>query len=168
MLTAIEREGLRTGIAHMADSSQAAQFKEMRLGAVRAGADLFGRGPQKERHGLKKVGRAVSEVCDIKWMTAGSTVGEDGGCRLRRATRLAVVPAGLADGVFTDGQMKKRLFFRPKLYCEINGKKAPVIGQVGLTSLTADVTSLDCAPGDIVSFEADPVGISAFTRREYV
>lgn len=79
-----------------------------------------------------------------------------------------MVPAGLADGVFTDGQMKKRLFFRPKLYCEINGKKAPVIGQVGLTSLTADVTSLDCAPGDIVSFEADPVGISVFTRREYV
>lgn len=168
VLTAIEREGLRYGIAHMADSSQAAQYKEMRLGAVRAGADLFGRGPQKERHGLKKVGRAVSEICDLKWMAAGSTVGEDGGYKLRRATHLAVVPAGLADGVFTDGQMKRGLFFRSKLTCEINGRKAPVVGRVGLTSLTADVTDLDCAPGDIVSFEADPVGISAFTRRDYV
>ena len=169
VLTAIEREGLSPGVVHMADSSQALQCKEMRLGAVRAGADLFGRGPQKEKHGLKKVGRAVSEVCDLKWMTAGSTVGEDGRHKLRRATRLAVVPAGLADGLFTDYRAERRLrLFRPKLTCEINGKKAAVVGRVGLTSMTADVTGLDCAPGDIVSFDAEPVGISAFTRRDYV
>ena len=54
------------------------------------------------------------------------------------------------------------------LICQNKSLKAPVVGRVGLTSLTADVTDLDCAPGDIVSFEADPVGISAFTRRDYV
>lgn len=171
VLTAIEREGLHPGMAHMADSSQAAFCREMRLSAVRTGADLFGRGPQKERHGLKKVGRIVSEVCDLKWMTAGSTVGEDGRCKLRKATRLAVVPAGLADGIFTDHQEQQksfRLFRRPRLTCEVNGQKAAVVGQVGLTSLTVDVTGRECAPGDIVAFEADPVNISAFTRREYV
>lgn len=169
VLTSIEREGLRTGITHMADTSQAAICREMRLGAVRAGADLFGRGMQKERHGLKKVGRAVSEVCDLKWMTAGSTVGEDGRSRLRKATRLAVVPAGLADGLFTDMQIHRKFrIFQPHLTCEINGQKANIVGHVGLTALTVDVTSLDCAPGDIVSFDTDPVSVSAFTRREYV
>lgn len=168
VLTAIEREGLRTGIAHMADSSQAAQFKEMRLGAVRAGADLFGRGPQKERHGLKKVGRAVSEVCDIKWMTAGSTVGEDG-----RLPAPAGDPAGGGSRRIGGRRVHRRPdekapFLPAQAVLRNQRQKAPVIGQVGLTSLTADVTSLDCAPGDIVSFEADPVGISVFTRREYV
>ena len=102
-------------------------------------------------------------------MTAGSTVGEDGRSRLRKATRLAVVPAGLADGLFTDMQIHRKFrIFQPHLTCEINGQKANIIGHVGLTALTVDVTSLDCAPGDIVSFDTDPVSVSAFTRREYV
>ena len=36
------------------------------------------------------------------------------------------------------------------------------------SALTVDVTDIDCAPGDIVSFDTDPVHISAFIRRNYV
>lgn len=169
VLTAIEREGLRPGVAHMADAAQAAVCRDMRLGAVRVGADLFGRGPQKEKHGLKRVGRAVSTVCDLKWLTAGSTVGDDARCRVRKATRVAVVPAGLADGLFTETpEYRSFRLFRRRFYCEINGKRAAVLGRVGLTALTVDVTDVDCAAGDIVSFEADPVRISAFIPRDYV
>lgn len=169
VVAAVEREGLRPGVVHMADGAQAALCPQMKLGAVRAAGDLFGRGPQREKHGLKKVGRAVSEICDLKWLAAGSTVGDDGRCKIRRATRVAVVPAGLADGLYADGEESGRLFFfRRKRTCEINGRKQPLIGRVGLTALTVDVTDSECAPGDIVSFEADPVRISAYTRREYV
>ncbi|MCI8554740.1 MAG: hypothetical protein HFJ80_07345 [Clostridiales bacterium] len=169
VLAAIEREGLSTGITHMADVGQAAECAEMKLGAVRAGADLFGRGPQRDRRGLKRVGRAVSEICDLKWLTPGCTAGDDGRRRIRRATRVAVVPAGLADGLFTDLPEEKGFFlFRRRRWCEIGGKKAPVIGRVGLTAMTVDVTDIECAPGDIVSFDADPVGINAFIRRDYV
>lgn len=169
VLAALEREGLKPGITHMADVQQAAESPEMACGAVRVGPDLFGRGPQKDHRGLKRVGRAVSEVCDLKWLTPGCTAGDDGRCRIRRATRVAVVPAGLADGLFTDlPEEKGFLFFRRRRWCDIGGKKAAVIGRVGLTALTVDVTDIDCAPGDIVSFEADPVGISAFIPRDYV
>lgn len=167
-VAAVQREGLKPGIVHMADSYQALQCKEMRLGAVRTSADLFGRGPLKERHGLKKVGRAVANVCDLKWLTAGSTVGDDARVHLRKATRVAVVPAGRGDGLFTDAPVSRFPFFRKKLTCEINGKRPVIIGRPGLTSLTVDVTDIDCAPGDIVSFDTDPVHISAFIRRNYV
>ena len=110
----------------------------------------------------------MSEVCDIKWLSAGSTVGEDGRCRVKRATRVAVVPAGLADGLFPEETGARRGSFGRRPTCEINGRRLPILGRVGLTALTVDVTDADCAPGDIVSFEVDPVGISAFARREYV
>ena len=173
VLAAVRREGLTPGFAHMADVNQLALCPEMRLSAVRVGAELFGRGEApkavtKQRGGLKKVGRAVSEVCDIKWLPAGATVGQDGRCRVKRATRVAVVPAGLADGLFPQETQGRRGLFAHKLTCEINGQRLPVLGRAGLTALTVDVTNADCAPGDIVSFEVDPVGISAFARREYV
>ena len=175
VMAAIGREGLAPGFAHMADVNQLALCPDMRLSAVRVGAELFGRGQpprgaRRERNGrggLKKVGRAVSEVCDIKWLTAGSTVGDDGRYKVKKATRVAVAPVGLADGLFPE-EPGRRGLFRRKLTCEINGRRLPIIGRVGLTSLTVDVTDADCAPGDIVSFEVDPVGISAFARREYV
>ena len=53
VITAIEREGLQPGITHMADTAQAALCPRMRLGAVRTGADLLGRGPQGDRHNLR-------------------------------------------------------------------------------------------------------------------
>lgn len=167
-IAAIQREGLKPGVVHMADAFQAMQCKEMRLSAVRAGADLFGRGPLRERFGLKRIGRAVSSVCDLKWLSAGSTVGDDAATRLRKATRVAVVPAGRADGLFTGQPTSRFPLFRKKLTCEINGKRPAIIGRPGLTSLTVDVTDIDCAPGDIVAFDADPVDVSAFIRRDYV
>lgn len=167
VLTAIEREGLRTGLTHMADCAQGQLCPSMKLGAVRAGADLFGRGPLKEKHGLRKVGRCISEICDIKWLVAGSTVGDDAQRKVRRATRVAVVPAGQADGLFTENPSRSR-WFGKRQWCEIGGKKAAVIGRVGLTALTVDVTDIDCAPGEIVAFDVDPLRVNAMTRREFV
>ena len=43
-----------------------------------------------------------------------------------------------------------------------------MIGRAGLTALTVDVTTAECAPGDIVSFDANPLHVSALTRRDYV
>ena len=164
VLSAIEREGLDPGIAHMADVYKASFCPEMKHTAVRIGADLFGRGQMRDKHGLKKAGRATAEVCDLKWLSAGSTVGENGRCKVRKATRVAIVPVGMADGLFP----KETALFKRKKTCEINGKHAPIIGQAGLTALTVDVTDIDCSNGDIVSFDVDSVGISAFAHREYV
>lgn len=168
VLAAIHREELPAGIMHMADTAQAEDYPSMAYSALRTNADLYGRGPSREKHGLKKVGRVVSEVCDIKWLTKGNTVGEDGRTKVRRATRVAIVPAGRADGLFAEDGTPRSFRLARRRTCEINGKRAPVIGRVGLTALTVDVTDIECAPGDIVSFDADPVGINAFVRRDYV
>lgn len=166
VLAALEREELHPPVLHMADTTLAAQYPALACGAVRTDGDLFGRGPAGERHGLKKVGRLVSEISDLKWLKPGATVGEDGKCRVRRATHVAVVPAGVADGLGGGAPRSFRLFRGAS--CEINGRRAPLIGKPGLTSLTVDVTDIECAPGDIVSFDADPLRVSAFVRRDYV
>lgn len=168
VMSAIEREGLGVGIPHMVDVHQLPYYPELKHTAVRTNADLFGRGPGKEKNGLKKVGRAVSEICDLKWLTAGSTVGDDGRQKVRTATRVAVVSVGIADGLFSEEATRRHTLFTRRKVCEINGKKAPIIGRVGLTALTVDVTDIECSLGDIVSFDVNPVGISAFARREYV
>lgn len=80
VITTIEREGLRPGITHMADTAQAALCPRMRLGAVRTGADLLGRGPQGDRHGCGRLG-AVSPRCATSsgWPRAVQSARTDAG-----------------------------------------------------------------------------------------
>lgn len=55
----------------------------------------------------------------------GCTAGDDGRCRIRRATRVAVVPAGLADGLFTDlPEEKGFLLFPPAALVRYRRKKS--------------------------------------------
>ena len=59
-----------------------------------------------------------------------------------RATTIAIVPAGYADG------LDLRLGGRGAVL--IRGRRAPIIGSVCMDMLTADVTGMDVSPGDEV------------------
>lgn len=62
----------------------------------------------------------------------------------------------------------KRLFKHSGLCCSINGKKVPVIGRVGMCNVVLDVTNTECRPGDVVTFEVNPILVNANVERKFI
>lgn len=83
-----------------------------------------------------------SKVVAVKGVRAGEGVGYGVKFTAAKATTIAIVPAGYADGV------DLRMAGRGTVL--IRGRRAPIVGAVCMDMLTADVTGMDVAPGDEV------------------
>lgn len=164
----LKREGISCGTVHLATTLGALHYPFLRLQMVRVGEGLTGRLSSRDRWGFKRVGRLISQVCDVRWVPAGSPIGEEGKKR-RHATKVAVVPVGSVDGlVLEDSNRRRTLFGGQREFCEVAGRTCPLIGRPGYTTTLVDVTGTDCAVGDTVSFDISPRYVSPFLRREYV
>lgn len=167
VLSTLSKQGLKYGISHICSTSSALKYPWAKLDAVRIGEGLCGILSIKDRYGLKRVGRLISEIADIRWVTKGLTVGSQR-IKLKHNLKIATVPIGYADGLFTGGRNRFRLFGKKKAYCEVASKRIPIIGKPGYTSTLIDVTNSECKPGDQVSFEVVPLYVNQGVRREYV
>ena len=179
----LKRNGVEPGLVHAANSAAALLYPELRLGAVRVGSALLGRVSVKNKLGLKKVGKLESEICDVRWLPAKHNIGYANTYKTKKPMKIAVIPVGYADGLFVE-KMKdtfrfrdilrfglkdfKLLFKKEKLFCEIAGKRAAIIGRIGLCNVIADVSNLECNPGDIVSFETNPLFVNSNVQRSYI
>lgn len=163
-LSALSKEKIRFGGAHIANAAAALRYPWSRMDGVRAGTALAGLLPIRDKWGFKKVGRVVTEISDVRWVPKGRRIG---GSKLRRPTRVATLPVGYADGLFSEQKEGFRLFGR-RLTCEYQGKRAQVLGRPGYTTTMIDVTDLPCAAGAQVSFEVSPYSVNSGLRREYV
>lgn len=168
ILQALSREGVDYGMAHISSAEQALRMPWTRLDCVRVGQELCGRLSGKDKWGFKKVGRLVTDICDIRWISKGHTTGENGSIRVRKSIKIATVPVGYADGLITVSKKGIVIFGGKNAYCEIGGKKAQIIGKPGFHNTMIDVTDLDCKPGDIVSIDVSTVYVTQRVRREYV
>jgi alanine racemase len=83
-----------------------------------------------------------SRVVGVKGVRAGETVGYGATFTADGPRRIAIVPAGYADG------LDLRLAGRGAVL--IRGRRAPIVGSVCMDMLMADVTGLDASPGDDV------------------
>ena len=132
--------------------------------------------------GLTPVGYGRCEVTEIRWLPEGHTVGYGSAFVAKKPTRVAVIPLGYADGFtltrdrdifrFRDKLRymlsDAKLFLkRKKLYVTINGKKAPVLGHVGMVHTTVNVTDIPCECGDTAVFEISPLYAGEILERVY-
>lgn len=83
-----------------------------------------------------------SRVVAVKGVRAGESVGYGATFIADGPRRIAIVPAGYADG------LDLRLAGRGAVL--IRGRRAPIVGSVCMDMLMADVTGLDASPGDDV------------------
>ena len=83
-----------------------------------------------------------SRIVAVKGMRPGDTVGYGARFTAGRPTRVAIVPAGHADG------LDVRLSGSGSVL--VRGRRVPIIGSVCMDSITVDVTELDVSPGDEV------------------
>ena len=62
----------------------------------------------------------------------------------------------------------KGLIRRQRTYVEINGKRCPVVGAIGMLHCAVDVTGTDCKTGDRVIVQMNPLhqkGVKAAYRK---
>lgn len=130
--------GVNFTVRHCSNSAAILNFPEMNFDMVRAGIILYGHYPSEEvRKSIKllpvmELKAVVSMVKDIPADTPVSY----GGTFVSSDTRtVATVPIGYADGY-------PRLISN-KMYMLVNGKKAPVIGNVCMDQTVIDVTGID-------------------------
>lgn len=121
---------------HCATSYAALTIPDSRMDMVRIGAALYG-DTSAAVPVLRPAMRLMSRIAAINPYPAGSTVGYDRAARIDRASRLAVVPVGYADGY------PRTLGGRAHVL--VHGAFAPVIDRLAMNSLVIDVTQVPSA-----------------------
>lgn len=130
MRNTVFSEGFRP-ILHAA-ASTAMLRKEYSLDMVRAGIALYGTGV-KELNGIVRPAQTlVTHPVRLEWIEPGDTVGYSRRFRAARKTRVMTVPCGYGDGY------PRILSGRADVL--VNGRRAPIIGNVCMDMLMADVT----------------------------
>ncbi|MGD2062918.1 MAG: alanine racemase [Nitrospirota bacterium] len=125
--------GFTDAAFHLANTAGLVRFPEAWFDAVRPGIGLYGYGAT-EGVELEGVLSLQSRVVRLRDLPAGTTVGYGCTFRCRRATRMAILPIGYADGV------SRALSNRGEVLIE--GRRCPIIGRVNMDLTCVDVTDV--------------------------
>jgi alanine racemase len=146
VIDALERAGIRARYHHCANSPATLEFPKARLNMVRCGILIYGLDPSDDvprPPGFVPALTFKTEIAAVRDVPAGTYVGYSAAFRAARASRIAVLMVGYADG------FRKK----PKHYGEVlvRGKRAPIVGQVCMDQTMIDVTEIeDARVGDEV------------------
>jgi alanine racemase len=153
---AVEERVGRVRWVHAACSAAALLFREADFSMVRVGISLYGHWPSKEtylswllehgRDGVKLEPALVWRVLvgQVKGVEAGAPIGYGLTYRPTRASRIAVLPVGYAEGY------PRALSNRARVL--VHGRAAPVVGRVCMNVIMVDVTDVaDVRDGDVAT-----------------
>lgn len=127
---------------HALNSAGIAAFPEYQFDMVRLGIGLYGvEVTGKYGSSLRSISTLKTTISQVKTLNPGETVGYSRKGVLPQGGKIATLGIGYADGY-------DRRFSNGKGYVLIQGKKAPVVGNVCMDMCMVDVSDLDVKPGD--------------------
>lgn len=151
--------------ASLANSAGAFLPREFHLDLVRPGIGVYGGNPFLGRaNPFKPVARLEGKVLQVKRVAAGETVGYGGSWRADRASLIAVVAAGYADGYFRTCSFPGSTGQAKVAFC---GNYAPVVGRVSMDMITVDVTDVPgqaIVRGSMVELFGEVIGVDDLAR----
>jgi alanine racemase len=146
MREAVAAAGIRAPLWHAANSAGILLHPESHLDAVRPGLALYGGFPPDQLPAATKLRQAMTlrtRIVLIRDFPAGVTLGYGRTFRTARASRVAALPIGYADGFSRANSNRGQALVR--------GRRAPVVGRVSMDTALLDVTDIpDAAAGDEV------------------
>ncbi len=162
-LAAIREAGVQPGIVHAANSGAVVGHPDTWADMVRPGISVYGYYPSDEQprdFELKPVMELRSQISFVKQVEAGATISYGMTFRAPRATTIATIPAGYADGY------NRLLSNRAEvLVCERSGRRyrAPIAGRVCMDQFMIDLgADATARRGDeVVLFGPDAAGPDA-------
>jgi alanine racemase len=131
-------------ILHLTNTSGIINYPEAAFNMVRSGIGLYGFGndPEIDKH-LKPIGTLKTSISQILELKEGDTVGYSRAFKAEGDITIATLPLGHADGI-------KRQFGNGRAGVLINGKYAPIVGNVCMDILMVNITGIECEEGDEV------------------
>jgi Alr-MurF fusion protein len=129
-------------IKHIANTSAIHRHKELQFDMVRLGIGLYGV-DAKMQHQLKNVSTLKTTIAQIKKVNAGESIGYNRSSVAQHDSEIATVRIGYADGY-------PRNLSNGSGSMLVNGKLAPVTGNVCMDMTMLDVTGIDVQEGDEV------------------
>ncbi|HVV14244.1 alanine racemase [Amycolatopsis sp.] len=147
----IAREAGLNPLRHLANSAATLTRPDLHFDVVRPGIAMYGLNPVPQQEDLRPAMTFRSTVVLTKRIEAGESVSYGHTWTAERATNLALVPTGYADGV------PRTLSGRMSVW--LNGKRRPVAGRVCMDQLVVDCGDDEPSAGDeVVLFGAGTLG----------
>jgi alanine racemase len=139
-------DGVRPRLVHAANSAALLRDSRVWYDLVRPGLLLYGvvPPPLASTLPLKPALSLHSRLVAVKHIRPGEIVSYGARFVAERPTRIAVVPAGYADGLDTRLEGRGMALVR--------GRRARVVGAVCMDMLMLDITDIEAYPGDEVVF----------------
>ncbi|HSN05007.1 MAG TPA: alanine racemase, partial [Nitrospira sp.] len=150
VVTTLAAQGIRAPLIHAANSGAAVRFPDAQFSLVRPGIMLYGYHTLPRSipaPDLKPVLTLKTCLAQLRTIPAGGTVSYNATFVAKRATRVAVLPIGYADGY------NRRLSNRGEVL--VHGRRAKVIGLVCMDMVMIDVTDI---PGVAVGDDVIVIG----------
>jgi len=127
---------------------------------VRPGAALFGVNPTPGRNNpMRAVVELRGRIVALRQLNRGETVGYDAAWTAKRATTLAVVAVGYADGFLRAASASDTVRGGEAI---VAGKRCTLAGRVSMDLLTIDITDLPegmAKRGDMVTLIGDEISV---------
>ena len=131
-------------IKHLLNTSGILNYPEAQWDMVRSGIGLYGYSNDLETDSkLRAVARLKTRISQIHQIEPGEWVGYNKGYVAPDFRSTATLPIGHADGI-------GRQYGQGRGFVWIQGKKAPIIGNVCMDMLMVDISGIDCREGDEV------------------
>lgn len=143
-------------IRHICNSFGIIRFPEAQYDMVRLGIGLYGVAPDSPiTDKLRNVSTLRTTITQIHELKAGDTIGYGRTEQVVQEMRSATLPIGYADGL-------NRRNGNRNGYVLVNGRKAPIVGNVCMDMCMVDVTSIPCKEGDDVIVFGEGLSITEF------
>jgi alanine racemase len=152
-LAAASAAGLDPAVRHIASTAGALRLPESRYDLVRLGIGCygippFGDGTTAADLGLRPAMTLRGRVAAARRIDAGTGASYGHAWRAERATTLALVPLGYADGVPRQASGRAEVW--------LAGARRPVVGRIAMDQFLVDVGDDEVAVGDEVVLFGDP------------
>lgn len=135
----IEEADVNIPLKHCSNSAGIIELKDANMDIVRAGVSIYGLYPSKEVNTDKvKLIPALelkSHIVNLSEVEPGEGISYGWTCITQKATRVATVPVGYADGYPRTLSNKGWVLIR--------GQKAPILGRVCMDQFMVDVTDIE-------------------------
>ena len=140
-------------LRHILNSAGILRLPDFQMDMVRLGIGLYGIDPTAEKFSeLQPVATLKTVISQIKKINVGETVGYGRRGKAEKELTIATIAIGYADGF-------SRSFSRGKGFVLVNGKKAPVIGNVCMDMTMVDITGISASEGDEAIIFGDGLSI---------
>lgn len=131
-------------LRHLANSAGITRFPEAQFDMVRLGIGLYGiTSNEAEQRKIQNVSTLKTTISQIKNIKAGDTIGYNRRGVAEKDTRIATIPIGYADGL-------NRKLSNGIGNVMINGKSAPIIGNICMDMCMVNISDIQANEGDEV------------------